>query len=67
MQKNIAQIRIHKRRLIRLISNSNKTDYCNEQSTKIDEILELLLLQERHLKVNSIRLSAEATFVITAF
>ena len=49
----------------RLISNSNKTVYYKEQSTKIGKVSELLQIQESHLKVNSIRFSAEANSVMT--
>ena len=49
----------------RLISNSSKTVHYKGQSTKIGKDSELLQMQESHLKVNSIRFSAEANFVMT--
>ena len=39
--------------------------YYKRQSTKIGKVSELLQMQENHLKVNSIRFSAEANSVIT--
>ena len=48
-----------------MISNLNKTVYYKEQSTKIGKVSELLQMQESHLKVNSIRFSAEANSIMT--